>query len=94
MYLMYHPQHLNPRLFIEEGVELREELRAGRLALGACESEGGPTCIVGDARRNVRLNDETWADALDWGDDADGVEAEPQAASEAAELDVDEYPDL
>ena len=72
-----------------------------RLALGVCESEGGPTCILGDARRNVRLSDDGWAAALD-GSSEEVLEGGPRGEmakedSGKAALDsddVDEYPDL
>ena len=58
----------------------------------------GPTCILGDARRNVRLGDESWADALDsLGDDVDGgivPSARGAESSEVEDDDLDEYPDL
>ena len=72
------------------------------LALGACESEGGSTCILGDKRRNVRLSGSVadWSEALGDDDEADGVErdvtgrAEPATADHGVGLDVEDYPDL
>ena len=66
------------------------------LAMGQCESAGGPTCIVGDVRRNQRLNDEGWAEALDYGN-ADEEEAAPAAEGAASNIDSDaleDFPDL
>ena len=54
------------------------------MALGECESQHGPTCIVGDARRNVRLADPSWLEAL-----AQEEEERPLASD-----DPDDYPDL
>ncbi|KAL1528063.1 hypothetical protein AB1Y20_009429 [Prymnesium parvum] len=56
------------------------------LALGECDTSMGPTCIVGDARRNVRLSDPSWIDALSL--DAENV------ASVVQSDDPDDYPDL
>ena len=62
------------------------------LALGACESHGGPTCIVGDPRRNQRLAEEEWAGNLE---QINTVSEEAEAASEEAPVDgEEEYPDL
>lgn len=61
------------------------------MVLGACESHHGPTCIVGDTRRNVLLTDPSWAEALERDLDAGPDKAASMLESEEGH---DEYPDL
>lgn len=59
---------------------------AVHIVLGECESRQGPTCIVGDDRRNVRLADPSWMEAI--------MEDENEDKVEVTAEENDEYPDL
>jgi len=66
------------------------------VALGACETAGGPTCILGDRRRNVRLAGSDWSRALEAVDEEEMEAEKARGANHAAEpkLDLDDFPDL
>ena len=53
-------------------------------ALGVCESARGPSCIVGDNRRNVLLAQYT----------ADGEQLDEDEGDAAPHGEEDEYPDV
>ena len=83
---------------VEAGAEAFVRAAVG-MVLGACASEQGPACILGDSRRNVRLADESWSQALDGLDDSGGSDAEPAgtrptSAGAWESDDRDAYPDL
>eukprot|EP00322_Chrysochromulina_rotalis_P004347 CAMPEP_0115881276 /NCGR_PEP_ID=MMETSP0287-20121206/28345_1 /TAXON_ID=412157 /ORGANISM="Chrysochromulina rotalis, Strain UIO044" /LENGTH=104 /DNA_ID=CAMNT_0003337197 /DNA_START=6 /DNA_END=320 /DNA_ORIENTATION=- len=65
---------------------------------GACESEGGATCILGDKRRNVLLATSDWSDVLE--EDGDDVARRRKPVFDSGEtpdslgLELDDYPDL
>ena len=68
------------------------------IALGACESESGPTCILGDSRRNVQLASSDWSRKLEQVDTAPRATASHSVAgatSDGGDEEVeDDYPDL
>ena len=71
------------------------------VAFGACQSERGPTCIVGDKRRNVRLANPSWSAHLageepeaEREDEREEGRSEEVASVDGELLNVADYPDL
>ena len=71
------------------------------VAFGACQSERGPTCIVGDKRRNVRLANPSWSAHLageeaeaEQEDEREEGRSEEVASVDSELLNVADYPDL